>query len=127
MVHLKTAGTSWLEALRVVAALDPALFRDIYTLARDRYETDRASYHVSGTLEDAPLPNAVPDSELPGLLEQLSVRQILHVTFGSVIKDEGLAARLMTLLKAHPEDYAAVVARHFERHLAPFAQAGQSQ
>jgi len=127
LVHLKTAGTSWLEALRVVAATDPALFRGIYTLARERYETDRASYHVSGTLADSPLPNVVPDSELPGLLEQLSVRQILHVTFGSVVKDQGLASRLMALLRAHPEEYTVVVARHFERHLAPFAQSGQNK
>lgn len=122
MVHLKTAGTSWLEALRVVAATDPALFRDIYTLARERYDTDRASYHVSGTLTDSPLPNAVADADLPDLLEQLSVRQILHVTFGSVVKDQGLSSRLMALLRQHPEDYASVVARHFERHLLPFAQ-----
>jgi hypothetical protein len=122
LVHLKTAGTSWLEALRVVAATDPALFRDIYTLARDRYETDRASYHVSGTLTDAPVPAAVADADLPGLLEQLSVRQILHVTFGSVVKDQGLSSRLMALLRQHPEDYASVIAKHFERHLAPFAK-----
>ncbi len=47
LVHLKTAGTSYLEALRTVAAVDPALFRAIYAFARERYDTDKASYHVS--------------------------------------------------------------------------------
>jgi hypothetical protein len=28
----------------------------------------------------------------------------------------------MTVLRQHPDDYASVLARHFERHLAPFAQ-----
>src|SRR5579871_1557774 len=30
VVHLKTAGTSYLEALRAIATLDPALMRSIY-------------------------------------------------------------------------------------------------
>jgi hypothetical protein len=38
LVHLKTAGTSYLEALRTIAALDVGFFREIYTFARDRYE-----------------------------------------------------------------------------------------
>jgi len=58
LVHVKTAGTSYLEALRTIAAIDPALFRDVYVLARQRYETDRTSYHVSARLDRAPEPGA---------------------------------------------------------------------
>src|SRR6266480_1263876 len=36
LVHLKTAGTSYLEALRTIAALDPDLLRSIYVFARER-------------------------------------------------------------------------------------------
>ena len=54
LVHLKTAGTSYLEALRTVAAVDPAFFRAIYAFARERYDTDKASYHVSAELERRP-------------------------------------------------------------------------
>jgi hypothetical protein len=35
LVHLKTAGTSYLDALRTAAAIDPALFRRIYAFSRD--------------------------------------------------------------------------------------------
>ena len=54
LVHLKTAGTSYLEALRTIAHHDPAFFREIYTFARQRYETDRLSYHVSAELSECP-------------------------------------------------------------------------
>ena len=54
LVHLKTAGTSYLEALRTAAAVDPAFFRAIYAFARERYDTDKASYHVSAELGKAP-------------------------------------------------------------------------
>ena len=89
LVHLKTAGTSYLEALRTVAAVDPALFRAVYAFARERYDTDKASYHVSAELRKAPLAADVPEEDLPGLLEQFDAREILHVTFGSVLKEDG--------------------------------------
>ena len=50
-VHVKTAGTSYLEALRVLAKHEPDLFTKIYTLGRERYETDKKTYHVSAELE----------------------------------------------------------------------------
>ncbi len=53
-VHLKTAGTSYLEALRALAQVEPEFFREIYAFCRGRYEIDKASYHVSATLDNAP-------------------------------------------------------------------------
>lgn len=126
LVHLKTAGTSYLEALHTVAQMDPTLFCQIYTFARDRYETDRASYHVSARLDRAPLPNAECEGDLPDVLNQFDAREILHVTFGSVLTARTADGRwrfydrLMDLLRAHPEEYAANLQAHFERHLRPF-------
>lgn len=124
LVHLKTAGTSYLEALRTIAALDPAFFAEIYTFARERYKEDRASYHVSAEVQRAPLPAAV--SDWPGLLEQFDAREILHVTFGSVLTERAADGkrrfydRLFALLDANPEAYAANLEQHFVRHLKPF-------
>jgi hypothetical protein len=122
VAHLKTAGTSYLEALRTVAALDPELFREIYDFSRRHYEEDRASYHVSA--QTASAPRAVGDAELPSLLDQFDAREILHVTFGSVLKEASFRIRLMRLLREHPEDYAAGLEKHFLRHLEPFANGG---
>jgi tagaturonate epimerase len=125
-VHLKTAGTSYLEALRAVAQLEPELFREIYAFSRGRYDTDKASYHVSATLEAAPEAGAPPASALPGLLDQFDARQILHVTFGSVLTERGADGhlrffdRFMAVLDARPDAYSACLERHFARHLAPF-------
>jgi len=128
LVHLKTAGTSYLEALRTIGGLDPGLFREVYSFARDRFPTDRASYHVSAALNKAPAPGDIADADLPDLLEQFDAREILHVTFGSVLTartaDGGWVFydRLISLLRAHPEAYAADLERHFLRHLRPFAR-----
>jgi hypothetical protein len=128
LVHLKTAGTSYLEALRTAASLDPALFRELYGFARGRYEVDRASYHVSASLDLAPAAETLPEAGLGALLDDFHARQILHVTFGSVLtaKDEKgqlrFGDRLMSLLRERPEAYARNLERHFRRHLLPFAQ-----
>lgn len=127
-VHLKTAGTSYLEALRTIGALDAALFRRIYVFARERYETDRASYHVSAELARAPTPESLPDADLPALLDHFDAREILHVTFGSVLttkKPDGASLfydDFIALLRAHPDAYAANLEKHFIKHLAPFAK-----
>jgi hypothetical protein len=118
LVHLKTAGTSYLEALRAIAGIDPAFFREILGFARERYEIDRATYHVSARLSNVPTPQAVSDVELPGLLDQFDTRQVLHVTFGSVL--DALGARLLAALQGDEEAYYARLEAHFRRHLAPF-------
>lgn len=128
LIHLKTAGTSYLEALRTVALIDPSLFREIYGFARERYDADRASYHVSATLDRAPTPAGLSDTDLCSLLEQFDAREILHVTFGSVLTSthgDGrprFADRLCDALRSHPDAYAANLEAHFIRHLRPFAE-----
>jgi hypothetical protein len=119
LVHLKTAGTSYLEALRVFAASEPKLFRQTAALAYARYETDRASYHVSAELSDWVDVAGLPDAELPALLENNPVREMLHVTFGSALDRYGDAIR--AALHVHHEDYTQAIERHFVKHLAPFA------
>jgi hypothetical protein len=124
LVHLKTAGTSYLEALRTIAALDVDFFREIYLFARERYDTDKASYHVSAEVANAPAPDSVTD--WASLLEQFDAREIFHVTFGSVLTDKTPSGQLrfydrfVSLLRANPEAYAANLEKHFVRHLKPF-------
>jgi hypothetical protein len=118
LVHLKTAGTSYLEALRAIAQVDPALFREILAFARARYDTDRATYHVSAQLANVPAPSALSDADLPTLLEQFDARQVLHVTFGSVLDRFG--DQLLATLRGHEETYHNLLESHFRRHLSPF-------
>jgi hypothetical protein len=119
-LHLKTAGTSYLEALRAIARVRPALFRAILSFALDRYETDRASYHVSADAARVPPPAAVVDADLARLLDPLDSREALHVTFGSALAQFGDDIRA-TLMAHEAEHYAALEA-HFVRHLEPFAR-----
>jgi hypothetical protein len=124
LVHLKTAGTSYLEALRTLSASDTAFLREIYIFARDRFGADKATYHVSAELSRAPLPDVVVD--WPDILNQFDARQILHHTYGSVMTERDsqgqwlFRERLMSYLEKNAEAYAANLKQHFIKHLTPF-------
>lgn len=130
LVHLKTAGTSYLEALRAVARVEPGLFREILAFARAHYEADKASYHVSAVLAKVADPAQLSDAQLPAVLDDFHTRQALHVTFGSVLTtraaggDDLFRTRLYAALAAHEEEHYAAIEAHFRRHLAPFVKNG---
>jgi hypothetical protein len=117
LVHLKTAGTSYLEGLRVVSKVDKPFYREILSFARERYETDRATYHVSGQLDKVLVADSLADGELWDSLDQFDTRQALHVTFGSVLDRWG--QRLHDLLVEHETTYYEVLEAHFDKHLQP--------
>ena len=120
LAHVKTAGTSYLEALRTIAFTEPALLRLVWQLARERYEVDRATYHVSADLSSVPNADGLPEQTLVALLDQPNARQVLHVTFGSVLACFG--ARLRSVIQQHEEEYYAAIESHFVRHLDGLSQ-----
>jgi len=119
MFHVKTAGTSYLEALRVLARHDALLLRRIVEFSRACFETDKATYHVSARLENVAPPAEIrDDAELERLyLDENNGRQVLHVTFGSVLSDTVLRPALRDVLVAEPETYREVLAKHLGKHL----------
>ena len=122
-VHVKTAGTSYLEALRVIARCEPRLFREILDFARYGYETEKATYHVSASLDRVPISVVLTDGQLAGVLDQFDGREVLHVTFGSVLTEDGgrrFRGRLLDALRRHEEAHAEALRVHIGRHLAPF-------
>jgi hypothetical protein len=109
-LHIKTAGTSYLEALRVLAKITPDLFLKIYELGCDRYETDRRTYHVSARLDELP-----STDDLPSLLDHFHAREMLHVTFGSALAQFG--TEIKQVLMKHETAYLEGLRTHFEKHL----------
>jgi len=132
--HVKTAGTSYLEALRVVARHDEALFRKLIRFGRERYDVDKATYHVSATLNGVPADDDLDGTRLEHVyLERWADvpegkgftepgRQILHCTFGSTLTDPELGPAIRSVLEAHPDTYTEVLADHFSRHLEALKQ-----
>lgn len=124
LLHVKTAGTSYLEALRVVVRRNVPLFKEIASYCHGRFATDRKTYHISTT--DDQVAHLARDSSnnLEHLyLEEIPGRQVLHVTFGSVLT-QGKRANGQTFKQALLETlhknaglYDEVLEIHFDKHL----------
>ena len=90
--------------------------------SRTRFDTDRATYHVSAQLAAAPDPDSVSDRDLEtAYLNRNDGRQILHVSFGSVLNHAELGPALHEHLRMHPETHCEILSEHFQKHLEPLA------
>ncbi|HYI56557.1 MAG TPA: tagaturonate epimerase family protein [Microlunatus sp.] len=117
MVHLKTAGTSWAEALRVIAHNDPDLMRDALTLALESFEANRKSYHLS--CDPSRIPTQPTDDEVAHLMDVVDSRQVLHVGYGAILEEFG--TRMYEVWNDHEDEHYEIIADHFIKHLKPFA------
>ncbi len=114
--HLKTAGTSWMEAVRVIARKDPALFREMCDHVRGQFARDRASYHISGDPERVPPPASIPDGSLERVyVDEDDGRQIMHVTYGSAFT--AFRDRIFALLAKEEDLYTECLQKHLGRHV----------
>jgi len=127
-MHLKTSGTSYLAALSVIACREPALFRDIYRESVNAYEQSRNSYQVS-SLPSADI-DAIPDADLPEVIEAAGSRQVLHVGYGAALTRTDAAGRRYLDIAArralanNEDEYRSLLHRHIGRHLVPFSAWG---
>jgi hypothetical protein len=124
LLHVKTAGTSYLEALRVVARTDKPLFREIVDYSGGRFSEDKASYHISVGDADIPSLLKAPAGELEKVfLDEDKGRQVLHVTFGSVLTRGKTAAgqsfkeAILEILTKEAALHEEVLSHHLGKHL----------
>ena len=121
--HVKTAGTNWLEAMRVVAAEDPGLYREIHKFAIGSFDEALKFYHVKADLQKIPDVDSLQDQELPELFNQDDSRQLIHITYGLILQKKNADGsftfkdRLYKLWREKEEAYAQALIKHIGRHL----------
>ena len=110
--HVKTSGTSWLQAVKVIASVDASLFRELYALCLENLDESKKAYHVSITKEQFP---AEPPDGLSAFLARPDVRQLVLISYGALLDEK--RDQIYDTLHRHEEEHCASVARHIERHL----------
>lgn len=115
--HVKTAGTNWLEAMRICARKDPALYRRAHLFALESFPDATCFYHVSADPAKVPDVEKMADEELPALFDRPDARQLIHITYGHILQNAELKAALYALWDREAEAYAAALERHIGRHL----------
>jgi len=121
--HVKTAGTSWLEAVRVIARKDPSLYRRFHLFALKSFEKDKSSYHVTTNISRIPDLNTIPDEKLETFLDKENSRQLLHLTYGSILSsmdEKGnflYRDKIYRDLFQYEEEHYSTVSSHIDKHL----------
>jgi hypothetical protein len=106
-----------MAALRVLARVEPAFFREILHSAQEHFVFDKVGAAISTNEEDVRFLPDVSDAELERtFLEDPRGRQLLHVTARSILREPSLADPLRAALDTHSalhrELFGASVARH---------------
>lgn len=122
-LHVKTAGTNWLEALRVICRKDPALFREICDFAHESFPEATKLYHVTTDLGKIPATASMTDAQLERMLNEPDARQLLHITYGQILTGQAADGqyrfrdRLYAFWDRHEQDYSAVLEMHIGKHI----------
>ncbi|WP_261805878.1 tagaturonate epimerase family protein [Lapidilactobacillus luobeiensis] len=120
--HVKTAGTNWLEALRVVAKVDPEFMIELYRFAFENLDDVKSFYVFHATQENSPKPDQVTIANVADLLEDDNARQVLHTMYGSILNVQKsyhyvYRDRFFKLLREHQAEYDACLNKHIAEHL----------
>ncbi len=116
-VHVKTAGTSWLEALAVLAEAEPALYRRAHSFALEHRAEAEKYYHVSTDTSDIPDITLEGDAYLPEYLRLPASRQTMHICYGLLLAEPWFREGFFALLDRQEEAYCARLEAHIGRHL----------
>ncbi len=121
--HVKTAGTNWLEAMRIVALRAPSMYREIHAFALSVFDEARKYYHVTTDISAIPDINVLTDAQLPELFSDNNARQLIHITYGLILKAKDangtyrFKTRLYQFWREHSQEYAQALETHIGRHL----------
>lgn len=121
--HVKTAGTNWLEAMKLVAMVDPHLYREVHAFALSKFDEVTKYYHVSTDITRIPDLDTLEDKELVKLFKHNDARQLIHITYGPILSEKNANGeylfkdRLYQLWKVYEKQYSDLLHSHIGHHL----------
>jgi len=119
--HIKTSGTSWLEAVRVVAVCSPGFFRKIFKIATETFEENKKAYHINLEYSDI-LKNIdnIDDNKLCDLLSDRNMRRVFHIAYGAILERE--KKKFFKVLSDNEEKHYKFVENHLDKHFAALGE-----
>lgn len=121
--HVKTAGSNWLEAVRVIAEKRPELYRRMHEFALLNLNEARKYYHISADVSGIPALDSLRDEQLARLMEMDDSRQLLHITYGQILLSKNpdgsfiFRDEIFSVLEEYENEYCDALKRHIGRHL----------
>lgn len=126
--RLGNAGVAHIKAIRKTTfkpVLAQQSIRELQRTNRTAQE-DKKTYHITGKPSDIPPDHLLSDEDLTKLLDDNHARQVLHVTFGSILNGKDpisydFKRRMLQCTVRHEDLYENYLETHFDKHLSPFS------
>lgn len=121
--HVKTSGTNYLEAMRLVSMRNPSLYREIHAFALSVFDDVTKYYHVTTDVSRIPALDSLEDDDLVRLFEHNDSRQLIHITYGPLLDEKNedgsfrFRDRLYQLWTTYENQYSDILFRHIKRHI----------
>jgi len=121
--HLKTAGTNWLEAVRIIASQNASLYRKIHKFAIENLNEAKKYYHISAEVKKVPNIDLLKDCELPELMNIDDARQVLHITYGLILSAKNADGSsvfkdaIYSTLNENEDNYYCALQKHIGKHM----------
>ena len=120
--HLKTSGTSWLQALKLIAMHEPELYRSILRHAIQVFDQANLFYGVMADPRNIPPIDSLSDEALQKLFYDPVHRQVVHIAYGYILSGSDLEApdrrkAIFQALKENEVEHYQIVKDHIHRHL----------
>lgn len=122
--HVKTAGTSWVEAVKMIALTDPDLYREVHAYALESFDSAAKLYHVTTDVHNIPDVENMADRDLVSLFEHNDARQLIHITYGFILRAQNsdgtsrFRDRLYRVWEDNEETHYSLLEKHIGKHLA---------
>jgi len=122
--HLKTAGTNWLEAMKLIALQEPQLYREVHKFALSNFDKARKYYVVTTDITNIPDIDKLADEQLPELFANNDARQLIHITYGLILSETNADGsyvyrnRLYDVWRNYKDQYSNLIASHIGRHIS---------
>jgi len=110
--HIKTSGTSWLMAIKLVASQDKKLFTELYRLCLDNLAESKKAYHVYITPDI--FPKEAPE-DVVSFYDKPDVRQLFHISYGVLL--DAKKAEIFDVLARNEAEHYKYVTEHIGNHL----------
>jgi hypothetical protein len=115
--HIKISGTNWLEALRLMATKAPALFREHFAYAIHTFNSARAYYQISTDQRQISPIEELSDGALPSVIDQPAERQMLHISYGEVMRIPAHRIAVYSFLENNEQGYDECIIANLTKHL----------
>lgn len=118
MFHVKTSGTSWIQAMKTIAAVDRNFFVECLEEFVKQFEKNSISYEISADMSKIDF-EKIKKENIDELFSDKHLRQLIHISYGTILgSGNKLKNDFYDAIEKNLKLYLQFVEEHLKKHIA---------